>query len=141
MAIVFHENDKTFHLYNNQISYIFTILQNGQASNLYFGKRINDRDDFSHILNFGRRDMSPCQYDDSGFTMDYLNSEYPTTGTGDLRCTACEVENADGSVCADFRYKSYKIISGKPKLNDLPAVYCESDDECETLEFQSLTFI
>lgn len=136
MAVIFHENDKTFHLYNNQISYIFTILQNGQASGLYFGKRINDREDFSHILNFGRRDMSPCQYEDSGFTMDYLNCEYPTTGTGDLRFTACEVENSDGSVCADFRYKSHEIFSGKPKLEALPATYCESDDECETLELK-----
>ncbi len=136
MPIIFHEQDRTFHLFNDKISYIFTILKNGQVSGLYFGKRINDREDFSHILNFGRRDMSPCQYEDNGFSMDYLNSEYPTGGSGDLRFTACEVENADGSVCADFRYQSHEITDGKLKLSGLPAVYCEKDDECQTLKIK-----
>jgi alpha-galactosidase len=136
MAIIYHKNDNTFHLYNDKISYVFTILKNGQASNLYFGKKIHDREDFSHILNFGRRDMSPCQYEDNGFSMDYLNAEYPTSGTGDLRFTACEVENSDGANYADFRYVSHRIFDGKESLKNLPATYCEDESEAETLEIK-----
>ena len=50
MSIIFHESSKTFHLYNNNISYIMTVLPNGHLGNLYFGKRIHDREDFSYLL-------------------------------------------------------------------------------------------
>ena len=42
MSIIFHESSKTFHLYNNEISYIMTVLPNGHLGNLYFGKRIHE---------------------------------------------------------------------------------------------------
>ena len=35
--IIYHESSKTFHLYNNNISYIMTVLPNGHLGNLYFG--------------------------------------------------------------------------------------------------------
>ena len=47
--IQFHEESKTFHLYNDQISYIFKILKNNQLGQLYYGKRIHDRDNFDHL--------------------------------------------------------------------------------------------
>ena len=34
MSIIFHERSKTFHLYNDKISYIFKILRNGQLGQL-----------------------------------------------------------------------------------------------------------
>ena len=46
MEIVFKEAAKTFHLYNDQISYIMQVLPNGQMGQLYFGKRIHDREGF-----------------------------------------------------------------------------------------------
>ena len=48
--IQFHEESKTFHLYNDQISYIFKILKNNQLGQLYYGKRIHDRDNFDHLF-------------------------------------------------------------------------------------------
>lgn len=36
--IQFHEESKTFHLYNDQISYIFKILKNNQLGQLYYEK-------------------------------------------------------------------------------------------------------
>ena len=40
--IVFHKETKTFHLYNDKISYIMCVLKNGHMGHLYFGKRIDD---------------------------------------------------------------------------------------------------
>ena len=59
--IVFHEESKTFHLYNNEISYVFKILENNQLGQLYYGKRIHDRKDFDHLLELFSRPMSPCR--------------------------------------------------------------------------------
>ena len=56
--IQFHEESKTFHLYNDQISYIFKILKNNQLGQLYYGKRIHDRDNFDHLFETSPRPMS-----------------------------------------------------------------------------------
>ena len=37
MPIIFHKNTKEFHLYNDEISYIFCILRNGQPGQIYYG--------------------------------------------------------------------------------------------------------
>ena len=47
--IIFHEETKTFHLYNEKISYILCVLENGHLGQLYFGKRLHDKADFSHL--------------------------------------------------------------------------------------------
>ena len=51
MHIVWREETKTFHLFNEQISYIMKVLRNGQLGQLYFGKRVHDREDFSYLLD------------------------------------------------------------------------------------------
>ena len=58
MGINYHEETKEFHLYNDKISYVIAILPNGQAGQLYFGRRIKDRERFSHLLEYCRRDMA-----------------------------------------------------------------------------------
>ena len=71
--IVFHEESKTFHLYNNEISYVFKILENNQLGQLYYGKRIHDRKDFDHLLELFPRPMSPCSYKgDLSFSLEHI---------------------------------------------------------------------
>lgn len=43
MKIVYHEESKVFHLWNENISYVMMVLPNGHLGQLYFGKRIHDR--------------------------------------------------------------------------------------------------
>lgn len=50
MGVIFHEQAKEFHLYNEEVSYIMQILNNGYIGNLYYGKRIHDKEDFTHLL-------------------------------------------------------------------------------------------
>lgn len=58
MGIVYHESSRTFHLYNDAISYIMIILKNGHLGQLYYGKRIRDREDFSYFLETSQRPMT-----------------------------------------------------------------------------------
>lgn len=134
MSILFHENSKEFHLFNNEISYIIKILQNEQLGHLYYGKRITDREDFSHLLEISRRPMSPCYFPNSEFSLEQLKQEYPSYGSGDMRYPAYEILQQNGSRITEFKYKSHSIFSGKKKLNNLPATYTENDDEATTLE-------
>ena len=43
------------------------------------------------------------------------------------------LENGDGSMSCDMRYRSYTIRDGKYSLPGLPAVYADND-EAQTLE-------
>lgn len=135
MSIIFHESSKEFHLYNDETSYIIKILRNGQPGHVYYGKRLNDREDFGYLVEYARRDMAPYPYEgESKFSLEHLKQEYPTYGSGDTRYPAFELEREDGSRAVDFKYKGHNIFSGKKKLEGLPATYVESESEADTLE-------
>ena len=50
MQILFNEQSRTFHLTNDKISYIMTVLPNGHLSQVYFGKKVHDKADFSYLI-------------------------------------------------------------------------------------------
>lgn len=135
MPIIYNEKTREFHLYNQEISYIIKILDNDQLGQLYYGKRLTHREDFSHFFEYAMRDMSPYAFEgNSTFSLENIKQEYPTFGCGDMRFPAYEIERENGSHVVEFVYKEYKIYNGKPKLEGLPATYVESDDEAQTLE-------
>lgn len=135
MPIIYNEKTREFHLYNQEISYIIKILDNDQPGQLYYGKRLTHREDFSHLFEYAMRDMSPYAFEgNSTFSLENIKQEYPTFGCGDMRFPAYEIERETGSHVVEFVYKEHKIYNGKPKLEGLPATYVESDDEAQTLE-------
>ena len=134
MNIVFHEKTGIFHLFNDCISYMMVILPNRQMGQLYFGRRIRDREDFSHLLELQPRVMSSCVFEgDKSFSLEHVKQEYGVYGTTDYRQPAVEILQENGSRLSDFRYEGYVITPGKPKLQGLPATYAESEEEARTL--------
>lgn len=135
MPIIYHKESNIFHLYNDTISYIIKILENGQLGHVYYGRRLTDRDDFSHLVEYARRMMSPYYFEEKrNFSLEQLQQEYPTYGSGDMRYPAFELEREDGSRAVDFKYREHEIWKGKKPLDGLPAVYVESEEEADTLE-------
>lgn len=134
MSILFNEKTQTFHLFNDKISYIMTVLPNRQMGQLYFGKRIHHKEDFSYLLELGFRPMTSYVFDDDrSFSLEHVKQEYGVYGTTDYRCPAIEVSQSDGSRLSDFQYQGHETTPGKPKLAGLPATYTEDDAEAETL--------
>lgn len=135
MAIIYSEQSRELHLYNDQISYLIQILENGELGNLYYGKRIRHRDDFSHLLEGGLRSLAVyTRKDDYFFSPQYTRMEYPCSGTGDFREPAFELRQENGSRISCLKYRSHRIFAGKPGLEGLPATYVEEEDEAETVE-------
>lgn len=135
MPIIFHENTKTFHLYNDEISYIFQVLKNGSLGQLYFGKRVRDKEDFNYLLELRPRPFTPCAYEgDLAFSLEYIKQEYPSFGHGDMRLGAYTVLQNNGSRIAEFVYCEHQIYAGKKKLDGLPSTYVESDAEADSLD-------
>lgn len=134
MPIIFHEGTKTFHLQNDTISYIMTIFQNGHLGQLYYGKRIHDKDDYSYLIETGTRGMASYIYEgDRTFSLEHLKQEYPVYGTTDYRAPAITVIQENGSHISNFEYVSHEITDGKPTLEGLPATYTEESSEAQTL--------
>ena len=132
--IIFHKETKTFHLYNEKISYILCVLENGHLGQLYFGKRLHDKADFSYLVEKCERPMTSYIYEwDRTFSLEHIRQEYPVYGTTDYRHPAIELLQENGSRISEFQYDSYEIIAGKPKLSGLPATYTESEEEAQTL--------
>lgn len=137
MPIHYHENTRTFHLFNASVSYIFTILENGTPGSLYYGARLMDKDDYSELLEMKRRANAPCTYEGNLlFSLEHLKQEYPLYGHGDLRYPACSMRRENGSHIFEFRYISHVIYSGKHGINGLPAIWCSTTDEMESLEVE-----
>ena len=135
MAIIFHKQSKCFHLYNNEVSYIMRIMENGQLENLYYGKKIHDKEDFAYFQDEAMRSqMSVCFPEPGLLSMQYTRQEYPSYGTGDYRSPAVTIAQENGSRIIDFKYAGHEIYSGKKEILPLPATYVEEKEEAETLE-------
>jgi alpha-galactosidase len=134
MPVIFHENTKTFHLYNQEISYLIRIMENGQPENLYYGKKIHDKEDFTYLHeSCMRSQMSICVPEPGVLSMQYTRQEYPSYGTGDYRSPAMTICQSNGSRVVAFSYLSHEILSGKPVITPLPSTYVEEDSEADTL--------
>ena len=134
MSILFYENTKTFHLCNQEISYIMTVLPNGHMGQLYFGKRVHQREDYTYLYETAPRPMTSYVFEgDYALSLEHVRQEYGVYGTTDFRRPAIEILQSNGSRLCDFQYQGHEIIKGKPGLSGLPATYTEKDEEAETL--------
>ena len=134
MGIIYCEKDRTFTLQTKNTTYQMQVDRYGFLLHLYYGKKTDTCMDY--LLTYYDRGFSGNPYDageDRTYSMDTLPQEFPCYGNGDFRSTAFAVENADGSMSCDLRYKSHTIRDGKYNLEGLPAVYA-SDKEAQTLE-------
>lgn len=134
MGIIYCEKDRTFTLQTKNTTYQMQVDRYGFLLHLYYGKKTEGCMDY--LLTHYDRGFSGNPYDageDRTYSMDTLPQEFPCYGNGDFRSTAFVVENADGSMSCDLRYKSHTILNGKYNLEGLPAVYA-SAEEAQTLE-------
>lgn len=135
MPIIYHQSSKTFHLYNQKISYIFKVLPSHDLGQLYYGKRIHDKDNFDYLLELSHRPMSPCYFEgDLTYSKEHIKQEFPVFNTGDFKQAAIDVILKNGSRILELEYDSYEIIQGKEKLKDLPATYTNKKQDATTLK-------
>jgi len=134
MNIIYHEQGKVFHLFNDSISYIFMVLPHGGLGSLYFGAALRDREGFEHLFERAHRGMTACVFADSrDYSLDAIRQELPTYGSSDFRRPALNVLQENGSRILDLQFKDWRVEDGKPKLAGLPATYVESPSEAKTL--------
>ncbi|MCJ8007551.1 alpha-galactosidase [Lederbergia wuyishanensis] len=129
MTIHYEDQSNIFHLQAKDMSYIIQIV-NGTPAHAYWGKKLRHEKSLEQFI-------AP-RWDDkhNSLPLDGLPQEYPQYGTGDFRSPAYQVHLSDGSRITELVYKKHRVIKGKPKLEGLPAVYVENENEAETLELE-----
>ena len=126
--IIFKNN--IFYLHTNKTTYSIGLL-NDALVHVYWGKRLYNEFFNDSVLTFGHRHMSALDFGEK--STNYIPLEYSPFGAADLRTTALGGVHSDGSRLTLLSFEDYEILSGKPKLNGLPATYSEENDKVETL--------
>ena len=133
MNIIWHDRSKQFHLYNDKISYIIGVTPVGELGNIYFGRRIHDKEDMSYVVNRMGLANVAVDPDTESYSRELNRQEYPSFGTTDFGTQAYEIECENGSRVSSFVYKDHEIFKGKKGLSGLPATYAD-ESEAMTLE-------
>lgn len=137
MPIIVNEENKEFHLFNKQISYIFRVMDNNQLEHLYFGKALHHRKGFLNLVEREPRPLTSNLYEgNQTLSLEHIKQEYPCYGTTDFRIPAISIESESGSRITDFKFDSYRIFNGKKTLKGLPSTYVEEEKEADTLEIK-----
>ena len=137
MPIQYDSKNRIFHLQTSGTSYAIQVIKTGVLSHLYWGRKVRGTTLDKLFHTTGRSSFSPNPFpEDSSISFDSLPQEYPAFGTSDYRQPAYQVQLANGSTITELLYRSHRIIAGKPKLEGLPAVYVECEEEADTLEIE-----
>ncbi|NEY21050.1 alpha-galactosidase [Bacillus ginsengihumi] len=143
MAIRINKKNKEFHLYNDQVSYIFRVLEKcGQLEQVYYGKKVHHRSSFKHLIEREPHTASCNMFEhDDTSSLEFIKQEYPSYGTTDFRSPAYAIINRNGSHVTNFQYIGYRLFQGKRKLTQLPATYVEEYSEADTLEITLYDYV
>lgn len=128
-------DDLTFHLQSTETSYILKVLPSGHLANLYYGRRIRERENYESLDQNFRCDVGlETKYSaETGiFTLNTARLEFATFGKGDYREPSLHAELEDRSRVTDFTYSAHEIVAGKPVPEGLPHFFPNGDD-AETL--------
>jgi alpha-galactosidase len=118
--------DQQLHLYNDRLSYILAVRENGALGLLHVGPPLATGRSYRHLARVPFHGFSN--------RIDSVRLEVPTEGSGDYRIPGLVAKHPDGSTVLDLVYAGHAIRPGKPPLSDLPATYVEHDAEADTVE-------
>ncbi len=134
MSIHVNEEHKLFHLQTAKTSYIFKILENGNAGQLYYGPQIPVKKDYPNLASREERDCTnTLTVDQSDFQLELIKQEYAGLGKGDYRYPAYQITYPNGSRTSEFEYTGYEVADGKERLKNTPSAFDDQGDDSQTL--------
>ena len=128
MSIRYIEETKHLILETKNSGYHMKIDHLGYLQHMYYGPKPG-QDDLSYAFRYYDRGFSGNPYAmryDRTYSLDSMPQEYTSFGVGDFRVNSIAASCSDGSRCAEFKYVSHEIVSGKYSIPGLPSVYDES---------------
>lgn len=128
-------SENVFRLTTQNTSYWFRITPFGHPEHIHYGPRLMEQSPDALVLKRTAAIGSSVCYDpsDPNYCLDNLCLEWSGIGRGDYRHSPAELKMPDGTFTSDFRYRSYRILSGYVPMDSLPSAYGDEND-CQTLE-------
>lgn len=134
MSIHVNEEHKLFHLQTAKTSYIFKILENGNAGQLYYGPQIPVKKDYPNLASREEHDCTnTLTVDQSDFQLELIKQEYAGLGKGDYRYPAYQITYSNGSRTSEFEYTGYEVADGKERLKNMPSAFDDQGDDSQIL--------
>lgn len=125
-----------FRLDSCNTTYAFKVNSTGHLEHLYYGKKLNENTSFD-VLSL--KQTNPIGYgisyseNNNNLFFDNLSFEISTSGKGDFRTPAVDIDYNSGLRTLDFVYTEHKEISGKPQLDSGLAQSYSVDSDASTL--------
>lgn len=109
----------TFYLSGRNISYIMIIGEKGDLLHYYFGRKLPlaDYSPYNPAWPLWTR------VENEGYTLEYIEQEYPGYGYLDLRPGAYAVKYSDNSNVTRLTYKEHKIKDGTIGIKGMPSIF------------------
>ena len=130
-------NNNQIHLTTKNTSYVMSVYKNKYLTHLYWGIRINPKNDYTYILDMATANRAasvhPCIDEENKLFLSDIPLEFSTVSEGLYRSPSCHILDESGCTMYCFEYEGCEIYYGKNPLLGLPAVYAETDDEVQTL--------
>ncbi len=134
MSVHVNEEHKLFHLQTANTSYIFQILENGGAGQLYYGAKIPVKAAYTNLASREEHDCTnTLTVDQSDFQLELIKQEYAGLGKGDYRYPAYQITCPNGSRTSEFEYTGYEVADGKERLKNMPSAFDDQGDDSQTL--------
>lgn len=132
MNIVFDEKQGIFKLDTPNTSYVMALADGKWLGHVYYGPRLHTTD-LRWALGLELHPKTPDVLPREALSFfDCFPAEYSYANMGDFREPCLAVRTQAGQIDCLPRYRSHKILRGKPGLKDLPATF-SGDDGCMTL--------
>ena len=129
-------SDNYFHLMNEEISYLFYIMDNRQLGHLYYGPSLGalTQEDVRYLIERTNKSAGTVKYsEDSGlFSLADRAQEYPVYGSSDFKEGAIEVFQGETPLYLDFKVEDYATTHEKERQLFPPKTYAQHG-ESETL--------
>lgn len=132
-------NETMFHLYNEKISYVMTVLPNQQLGHVYFGPALGKIESFDQIYldKKANKSAGTVKFFDgnNSFTLADRYQELPIYGTTDFREGALTLFEEETPLYTDFKLHSFRCYKGKVRNLDKPASFA-GENESQSIEFE-----
>ena len=136
MPIIFDENKRAFRIRTPKSEYQFAVSRTGRLFHRYYGAPISDVAENVESRS-GHSSFHVGDYEeDHNFAPDLYPQEIGFSGCGDYRSPSLSIRGEKGDNCTDARYRSHRIVCGKPAPEGLPHLFAAGEDDAETLEVE-----
>ncbi len=120
--IVFNKQNRVFLLNGKNYGYMIHIADNGILQQLYYGKRINERDADYIVITRAKNALLNHDSINADMYTDGMPLELGSFGKGDFRSASVIVKRSDGASMSSFVYDRHNITDGAPNIVGMPHV-------------------